>query len=106
MTSIAPAPVKNSIIIPKTNPPVLGVNFNCITKITIMEELKFKTNINCMGCVAKFTPHIQDQEGVESWEVDTTNPDKVLTVKGDISSKEVEALVKEAGFVVREVIAA
>ncbi|MBK9488839.1 MAG: heavy-metal-associated domain-containing protein [Haliscomenobacter sp.] len=71
-----------------------------------MEELKFKTNINCMGCIAKFTPYIQDQEGVESWEVDTTHPDKILTVKGDISPEEVEALVKEAGFVVREVIAA
>ena len=71
-----------------------------------MEELKFKTNIKCMGCVAKFTPYIQDQEGVESWEVDTTNPDKILTVTGDISPEEVEAMVKQAGFEVKEVIAA
>ena len=71
-----------------------------------MEELKFKTNINCMGCIAKFTPYIQDQEGVESWEVDTTNPDKILTVTGDISPEEVEAMVKQAGFEVKEVIAA
>jgi len=70
-----------------------------------MEELKFKTNIKCMGCVAKFTPYIQDQEGVESWEVDTTNPDKILTVKGDISPEEVEAMVKQAGFEVKEIIA-
>ena len=70
-----------------------------------MEELKFKTNINCMGCIAKFTPYIQDQEGVESWEVDTTNPDKILTVTGDISPEEVEAMVKQAGFEVKEIIA-
>lgn len=70
-----------------------------------MEELKFKTNIKCMGCVAKFTPYIQDQEGVESWEVDTTNPDKILTVTGDISPEEVEAMVKQAGFEVKEIIA-
>lgn len=71
-----------------------------------MEEKKFKTNIKCMGCVAQFTPFIQDEEGVESWEVDITSPDKILTVKGDISAEEVRALVVEAGFEVKEVIAA
>lgn len=71
-----------------------------------MEALKFKTNIKCMGCVAQFTPFIQDEEGVESWEVDTSSPDKILTVKGDLSAEEVSALVAEAGFEAKEIIAA
>ncbi|MBL7783938.1 MAG: heavy-metal-associated domain-containing protein [Saprospiraceae bacterium] len=69
-----------------------------------MKELKFKTNINCMGCVAKFTPHIENTEGVESWEVDTTTPDKMLTVKGELSEEEVKDIVNKAGFQVREVV--
>ena len=71
-----------------------------------MKELKFKTNINCMGCVAKFTPHIEEVEGVESWEVDTATPDKMLTVKGDLSEKELKAIISKAGFQVREVVSA
>lgn len=69
-----------------------------------MEKLKFKTNINCMGCVAKFTPHIENAEGVAAWAVDTTTPDKVLTIEGTLTESEAVALVKKAGFVVREVV--
>ncbi len=71
-----------------------------------MEKLKFKTNINCMGCVAKITPHIENAEGVNAWEVDTTTPDKVLTIEGDLTEKEAIELVTKAGFQVREVISA
>ena len=66
--------------------------------------MKFKTNINCMGCVAKFTPHIENAEGVQAWAVDTTTPDKVLTIEGELSEQEAVELVKKAGFVVREVV--
>jgi len=69
-----------------------------------MEKLKFKTNINCMGCVAKFTPHIENAEGVQTWEVDTTTPDKVLTIEGDLTESEAIALVTKAGFQVRAVV--
>lgn len=71
-----------------------------------MKELKFKTNINCMGCVAKFTPHIEGVEGVESWEVDTATPDKMLTVKGELSEEELKEIVNKAGFQVKEVVSA
>lgn len=64
-----------------------------------METLKFKTNINCGGCVKSVTPHLNSLDEVESWKVDTNNPDKVLEVKAEGGSKEkvVEA-VKKAGF--------
>lgn len=46
-----------------------------------METLKFKTNVNCGGCVANVTPHLNQVKGIEKWEVDTVNPQKVLTVE-------------------------
>ncbi len=61
--------------------------------------LKFKTNINCGGCVAKVTPFLNEAEGVCHWEVDTTNAAKILTVHSEgITEAEVIATVKEAGF--------
>ncbi len=65
-----------------------------------MEILKFKTTIKCSGCIAKATPFLDDQIGRENWEVNTENPDKVLTVKteGNLSEQEVIKAVQEAGF--------
>jgi copper chaperone len=48
-----------------------------------METLKFKTNINCAGCVATVTPALNELKAIQHWDVDTANPDKVLTVKAD-----------------------
>jgi len=64
-----------------------------------MKTLKFKTNINCGGCVSKVTPFLNKQEGIESWEVDTTNPDKILTIESDSASEEdVKATLQKIGF--------
>ena len=64
-----------------------------------MKTLKFKTNINCGGCVSKVTPFLNNQEGVESWEVDTVNPDKILTIKSDgASDEDVKATLQKVGF--------
>ena len=64
-----------------------------------MKDLQFKTNINCGGCVSKVTPVLNSTEGVCEWSVDTTQKDKVLTVKTDsLSANEVIAAVEKAGF--------
>ena len=61
--------------------------------------LKFKTNINCGGCVAKVTPFLNDADGICHWEVDTTNKDKILSVHSeDITEEEVIQKVQEAEF--------
>ena len=63
------------------------------------KTLKFKTNINCGGCVAKITPFLNEAEGVCHWDVDTTNKDKILSVHSEgITEKEVIQKVQEAGF--------
>lgn len=63
------------------------------------QNLQFKTNINCGGCIASVKPHLENAEGICHWEVDTTSKDKVLTVKSDgITQQEVIDTVKKAGF--------
>jgi copper chaperone len=64
-----------------------------------MKTLKFKTNINCSGCMAGITPHLNGADGIEKWEVDTNNPQKILTVETEhLSADEVAAVVTKAGF--------
>lgn len=48
-----------------------------------MATLKFKTTINCGNCVRTVTPFLNDLEGIKSWEADTKNADKILTVEAE-----------------------
>ncbi len=67
-------------------------------------ELKFKTSINCGGCVARVKPLLNDVAGIEQWSVDTDNPDKILTVKlNGAAEDEVVNTVKKAGFTIESV---
>ena len=64
-----------------------------------MGTLKFKTNIQCGGCIATVTPHLGKLQGIGHWEVDTTNPDKILTIHSDhLSAGEVIAVLKNDNF--------
>lgn len=63
-----------------------------------MKTIKFKTNINCGGCIASVTPFLNKIEGI-IWKVETGNPDKILTVEtNSASEEEIIQAVKEAGF--------
>ena len=72
----------------------------CLININDMEtrEIKFKTNINCSGCVSKVKPFLDNLEGVEAWEVDTDNVDKILTVKTKITDEDIIDTIEEVGF--------
>lgn len=63
-----------------------------------MEAIKFKTDIKCSGCVAKVTPHLNAAFGEDNWEVDTTNPSKILTVVGETNEAKVREAVSKAGY--------
>ena len=64
-----------------------------------MKTLKFKTNINCGGCIAMVTPSLNSAEEIAKWEVDTTDPQKVLSVEtSTLSEDEVIAILKKAGY--------
>ena len=64
-----------------------------------METLKFKTNIKCGGCVATVTPFLNQEKSIEKWQVDTNNPNKILTVEGStVNEEEVIEAIEKAGF--------
>ena len=61
--------------------------------------LTFKTSINCGSCIKAVTPFLSDVEGIKHWEVDTNNPDKILTVQSSgATAEEVLSAVQKAGF--------
>lgn len=65
---------------------------------------KFKTNINCMGCVAKVTPTLNQVSEIENWEVDIRNKDKILTVETESADEsEIMTAVENAGFKIEKV---
>jgi copper chaperone len=67
------------------------------------ETFSFKTNINCGGCVAKVTPFLDTTNGIETWNVDTTNKDKILLVIANgISKNEIMETVQKAGFKIED----
>lgn len=69
-----------------------------------METLKFKTNIKCSGCIAAVTPFLNDIPEIAKWEVDTDNPDKILTVEAsdNLDAETVVNTLEKAGYVAKE----
>lgn len=64
-----------------------------------MATLQFKTNINCGGCIAKITPALNASTGIIKWEVDTNNPNKILSIETDqLSADEIKSIVEKEGF--------
>ncbi len=64
-----------------------------------MKTYKFKTNINCGGCIKAVTPFLNKESDIVKWEVDTTTSDKILTVEANnLSENEIAEIVKKAGF--------
>jgi len=63
-----------------------------------MKTYKFKTNINCNGCIQTVTPYLNQLE-VAEWKVDIQDKRKVLAVRSDlVGEKEIIDKVKEAGY--------
>lgn len=65
----------------------------------MMKTIQFKTNINCGSCIKSVTPFLNELDNVESWKVDTDNPDKILTVEiDDEDENAVKNAILEAGY--------
>jgi copper chaperone CopZ len=63
-----------------------------------MATQRFKTTINCANCLRAITPELNAEPAITAWQVDTSTPDKILTVTTDLPAARVVALVEEAGF--------
>jgi copper chaperone len=80
-------------------PPQALPHVLCSSKYSIMSTLRFKTTINCGGCIKAVTPTLNKEVGPNNWQVDTADPNKILTVtSGQVSVAQVLAAVEQAGF--------
>ena len=67
-------------------------------------KYQFKTNIKCGGCISKVGPVLDEKVGIVEWNVDTTNPDKILTVQANgISENEIITTVQNAGYKIEKI---
>ena len=71
-----------------------------------MNQIQFKTNINCGGCIKSVTPFLNSLDDLDAWQVNTAVPEKILTVETEISPNEMEqkviAAVSQAGFSIQK----
>ena len=64
-----------------------------------MTKATFKSNINCGSCIQKVTPTLNALEGVDEWRVDTTHPEKLLTVDfEEIEPADIIKALADIGF--------
>jgi copper chaperone CopZ len=69
-----------------------------------MKEVQFKTNLNCGGCVSKVKADLDANKDILEWKVDTENPNKILTVKGnDLNEAEVVKIIQSKGFTAEQI---
>lgn len=63
------------------------------------KDLKFKTTLNCGGCVSKVQADLDTAQGIAEWHVDIDNTDKILTVKSEgITEQQVIDIIEKKGF--------
>ena len=68
-----------------------------------MKTLKFKSNINCTGCLSKVSPVLNEEKAIEKWDVDLESDDRILTVEtSNLDAEKVKQTVQKAGFNLEE----
>lgn len=69
-----------------------------------MKTIRFKTNINCGNCIASVTPFLNVLDNIDTWKVDTDNPDKILevTIDDENETAVIEAAQK-AGYTIERI---
>lgn len=72
-----------------------------------MNQIQFKTNINCGSCIKSVTPFLNALDEIDTWQVDTAVAEKILTVETELSQIEIEqkviTAVSSAGFTIHKI---
>ena len=63
-----------------------------------MENLQFKTDLKCAGCMYAIKPYMDSLEGIESWDVDLESPEKRIRVVSSLSDQEDVCQAVEKAF--------
>ena len=65
-----------------------------------MKKLIFKTNIQCGNCLSKVSPKLNEQSGIQAWQVDLQDADRTFTVETDaLNPEDIKKAVLKAGFI-------
>jgi len=68
-----------------------------------MNILVFKTNIEDARQVKKVSPHLSNMEGIQRWNVDLNDCDKILRVEtNELLPHSIESLLQRAGYYCEE----
>lgn len=62
-----------------------------------MNKLKFKSNLTCQGCISKVKPHLE-KLNISDWNVNLSDKESLVTVKGDVKQQEVIDAFAAAGY--------
>ncbi|MGM0945655.1 MAG: heavy-metal-associated domain-containing protein [Bacteroidota bacterium] len=69
-----------------------------------MKTLKFKTNIQCTNCLSKVSPKLNEQSGINNWEVNLEDPQRTLSVQTEsLEAADIKKAVLRAGFIAEEI---
>ena len=68
-----------------------------------MKTTKFKTTIQCTGCVNKVTSALNETAGEGNWQVDLNDPTRTLTVAGEFESSNIIEALLRAGYRAEEI---
>jgi len=63
-----------------------------------MKTIRLKTNLHCGSCVSKLGPLLDGDKRIHHWNIDLEDPQRPLSVHGDVGEDEVKRLVQAAGF--------
>ena len=64
-----------------------------------MEILVFKTNIRNQKQLSVIVPHMNSLQGVQRWNMDMQDRDKILRVQTmDVAPQTIEGVVRKAGY--------
>ncbi len=67
-----------------------------------MEQMTFRTNIKCSGCVAFVKPNLDRVTGGGVWAVDTASPDKILIIDAPrVDESAILKAVQDPGYIIK-----
>jgi copper chaperone len=63
-----------------------------------MTAHKYKTDLRCGACVARVGPLLDAAPDITRWSADVADPNKVLTVEGEVTAERVADVIGPAGY--------
>ncbi len=63
-----------------------------------MKKMLFRTNLKCSGCIAAVKPVLDAKAGEGKWQVDLSDPQRLLIIEADVDEDTVITSLAKAGY--------